>query len=224
MSFYRISVNQMANFQKGSDAKKRSIIKQQKNPNKFRMAYYQLPKARIRKTLEKRGDLEPILNGISELKARMPIKKRQINDRLVSLEALHRFLLFKLPAILKNTDYSLVKKPVTKSVFFDDVEIIVSPDVIVRYNINSQIYLGAMKIHISKGNKFDNTQQKSVASTLYKYLKDEIAMDNEVVDPRLCLSIDIFGEGIVSAPTNLTKYLGSIFNLCIEVKKLWHQV
>tara|TARA_R110000744_G_scaffold377046_1_gene491758 strand:- start:56 stop:730 length:675 start_codon:yes stop_codon:yes gene_type:complete len=224
MNRYQISINQLADFQKASEAKKRSIIKQQKTPNTFKIAWYQLPKARIRKALERKGDIGPILKGIEELKARKPIKKRQVNDKLVSLEAMQRFILFKIPIILRDTEYDIIKKPISKSVYFDDVEVLVSPDVIVKYTISGQVYLGAMKIHISKGNKFDVKQQKYVATTLWKYLNEVVALEGEVIEPKLCLSIDIFGGGIIDAPNNTKGIIKRIHDICGEIKYLWNIV
>jgi hypothetical protein len=100
-----ISINQLADFSSATNAKKRSIIRQQKEPNKFLVAWYQLPKSRIKKSIENNCDLDPILKGIEELKLRKPEKPRQVLDRQVSIEALSRFINLKLPSMLRNRAY-----------------------------------------------------------------------------------------------------------------------
>lgn len=224
MSRYQISINQMADFQKSSDAKKKSIIRQQKDPNPFKIAYYQLAKARIKKCFERNGDLEPILLGIDELKKRTLTKPRQINDRKVSLEAMQRFISLKLPTILNSQKYEIVKKPPFKSVILNGVEIIISPDVLIRMKVDGQVYLGALKIHIAKSNIFDYNQQKAVAVAIYKYLKDVIAQKGEIVNPNLCFSLDVFGRGVVSAPSNTNRIIKEILLSCGEIKALWNVV
>ena len=39
--------------------------------------------------------------------------------------------------------------------------------------------------------------------------------------PELCLSIDIFGEGIVSAPKNVDSKIKDLEIICDEIKKMW---
>ncbi|MFK7113440.1 hypothetical protein V3468_03185 [Flavobacterium oreochromis] len=217
-----ISINQLADFSKSSDAKKRNIVKQQKNPNTFKIAYYQLAKARIKKVMSNKGDIEPILKGIEELKTRTLTKKRQINDRVVSLDAMQRFISLQIPDLLKDLEYKVIKNVNSKSITINGVEVIVSPDIIIQAEIEGKQYLGGIKIHIAKENKFDREQQSYVASTIQKYLEKVVAKNDEVIMPELCLSIDIFGEGIVSAPKNIDSKIKDLEIICDEIKKMWY--
>jgi len=218
---YVISINQLADFSIATDKGKRRIIRQQKNPNKFLVSWYQLSKSRIRKTLENNCDLTPVFDGIEELVNRKPTKPRQILDRQVSIQALKRFVNIKLPKLLKNIPYQVIKKVETKSIIYKGVEIIISPEVIFKLKIDGKEYLGAVKIHISKNNVFDNNQSRYISSLLYKYLDEVVAKNGEKVMPELCLSIDVFGEKIISVPKNVEKKLEDIEVLCEEVKSLW---
>lgn len=218
----RISINQLADFYKGSDAKKRRIIFQQKEPNPFLIQWYQLAKSRIRKSLKLKGDLEPVLSGLEELKNRKPIKKRQISDRDVSIEALQRFIEMRLPSIFLDTEYEVIKPLKNKSFMLNGVDIIVSPDVIIRGEVNGRTFFGGIKLHISKSNKFDVKQQTIVVGSIFKYLEEEcVNNENEYVIPELCLSIDLFGDGIVSADDDVYKVVKNIYNVCNEVKRYW---
>ncbi len=218
---FNISINQLADFSKGTEAKKKGIIKQQKSPNKLKVAWYQLAKARIKKSIAEKGDIQPILDGIEELKSRNLTKKRQINDRIVSLEAMERFIQMKLPTLFVNNEVTILKKPKIKSVIINGVEIIVSPDLIFKVNIDGTDYLGGVKIHISKHNLFDSRQQLYVSSAIHKYLDSVINDGNQVVLPELCLSIDVFRENITSAPQNVDLKIKDIEVICDEVKQLW---
>src|SRR5690606_2711948 len=167
-----LSVNQLADFVNASEAKKRSIINQQKTPNEFKISYYQLPKASIKKSMATSGDLETILIGLDKLRVKKPEKKRQINDRIVSIEALQRFVNMKIPDLLKKYNYKVIKDIKIKSTTINGVEIIVSPDLIIEIDIDGIKYLGGFKIHISKGNVFDIRQQTYVATAMRKYLDE----------------------------------------------------
>lgn len=221
MSKYIISINQLADFFNGTDAKKRSIIRQQKTPNTFKVSYYQLAKARIKKSLANNGDIDPILKGIDELKNRKPEKKRQINDRIVSLEAMQRFITMQIPSLLKDSDYEIIKKVDSKSVIMNGVEVIISPDLIIKTKINDRVLIGGIKLHISKGNKFDIKQQSIVANMMSNYLKNVVAKKDEIVMPELCLSLDLFGYGIISAFENTDNALKDIEVICEEIKIMW---
>jgi len=218
---YQISINPLADFSKSTDSQKKSIVKQQKNPNPFKIAYYQLPKARIKKAMASKGDLKPVLDGIDELKKRVPTKKRQISDRIVSLEALQRFVSFRIPSLLKDYDYKILKGIERKSITINSVEINISPDLIIEIEINNQKYLGAVKTHISKQKKFDAKQQSIVATAIFKYLETEVVKNGEIVLPELCMSIDVFGSGIISAPDDIDEKVSEIEMICEEIKQVW---
>ncbi len=218
-----ISINQLADFSKATDLKKQRIIKQQKEPREFLVAWYQLPKARIKKSIANNCDLAPVINGLEELKARKPMKQRQVVDRMVSLEALNRFMRIKLPSLLKSAPQEIITKVSSKSIMLNGVEIIISPDVIFKLKIDGITYLGAVKVHISKNNVFDNKQSRYISSLINKYLTEVVAGENEKVLQELCLSIEVFGEKVISVPKNLPKAISDIEVICEEIKLIWNE-
>lgn len=219
---YKISINQLADFAFATDARKKSIIKQQKVPNPFLIPWYQLAKARMKKSIISNGDFNPINEGINELKLRNPKSKRQIIDKQVSVEALRIFKEIKLPELLKDIPFEVIKTKKFKSIIMDGVEVIVSPDVIYRIRIDGQNYIGGVKLHVAKGNIFEVKQLKYISSLIYEYLQEIIAEDDEIVMSELCLSLDIFGKRVVSAPNNNVNNIKTIHGLCREIKTLWN--
>ena len=218
---FNISINQLAAFFRGTPGKKRGIIKQQKNPNPLKVFWYQLAKARIRKMLAKRGDIQPILEGIEELKSRKLSKKRQIDDRTVSLEAMQKFIEMKLPKALQGLNYEVMKRNKIKSIYVKGVELIVSPDLIISFVVDGKRHLGAIKIHIAKHSQFDSKQQSLISAALQKYLEKVVAKGGDVVLPEFCLSIDIFSGEVISAPKNIDEKFKDIEVMCEEVKTMW---
>ncbi|UPT71867.1 MAG: hypothetical protein M0D53_06075 [Flavobacterium sp. JAD_PAG50586_2] len=224
MPEYKISVNQLASFSISSDNKKRSIVKQQKNPPKVLIARYGLAKARIRKAIANYGNIQPILDGIQELKNKNPETPLAIVDKAVSIEALERFIKMKLPSFLQDNIYEILKKPKINSFIVSEVEIIVSADLIIKVFIDGQAFLGGVKIHIAKGNVFDREQAKYVSTCLYQYLDLMFENTGIVVLPELCLSVDVFAETFFTAPTEIEKTLEDIETMCIEIKRIWPNV
>lgn len=49
----------------------------------------------------------------------------------------------------------------------------------------------------------------------------QVAKNGEIVLPELCISIDVFGEGIVTSPVNITDKIKDIEVICEEIKMLW---
>ncbi|MCZ2084033.1 MAG: hypothetical protein LC112_07140 [Flavobacteriales bacterium] len=217
-----ISINQYADFIKATDAKKLRIIRQQKKPNLFRVAYYQLAKARIRKTLVDNGSLKHIDDALKDLAERVPKSKRQSSDRSVSIEALEKFLKFQIPKILhdKNTEFLKVKD-FKNAIDLNGLSIIISPDIIFKTIIAGKEVLGGIKLHISKSNSFDIEQQQVIASGVCKFLENNVVNGNQIVLPEFCISLDIFGNGFISTSKGIKNLIGSYKKECQQILKIW---
>lgn len=219
-----ISINQLVDFSTGTDAKKRRIIMDQKSPDTFKVGWYQTPRACIKKAIVNNGDSDPIVEGIERLKAKISKKPQQIQNRAVSLEAMQRFLKIELPKILKNHSCEPIKERLVKSTFVNGVEVIVSPDIIFKIILKDELYMGAVKLHISKNNIFDVKKSKKVSTILYKYMTELSGNYNSKVLPELCFSMDVFGERVVPSPLNFKDSISEIEFICEEVKVLWYKV
>lgn len=219
---YEISINQLAEFYSGTEATKRRIISQQKTPSKFRLPWYQSSKSSIKKSLAKNGSIEPIRETIGTLRAKPSGTKWQNNNRDGSIDALERFVEMRLPSLLKELDYEVIK-PEEKRVAINDVDVIVAPDIVVRAKFDDKVVYGAVKIHISKNSPFDLQQSRIVASTIYRYLNEKVVGDDELVMPELCFSLDVFGGRIVPA-TDAAVIFNEIESLCDNIKEVWDQI
>lgn len=222
MKNYLISLNQFADFTKATERGKMRIIKQQQNPNPFRIPWYQTTKAGIRRSIHRNGDITPILDALDKLNNKNPKNNRQLTDKNVSIEALHRYIKLKLPDIFRNYQYEIIK-PEIKCTFIAGVEIKIAPDAVVRFEINGKKYIGAIKIHISKNSPFDYMQSLKIATVLYKYLS-EIKDGDDIIEPKLCFSLDVFGERIVAAPVKIEEALLYVEKDCEEVKTIWQKM
>lgn len=222
MGKYKISLNQLAEFSGATDASKRRIIRQQLDPDPFRVPRYALTKARIKKSLALKGNLAPIHEAIQILQDRKATTEWQINDKKVSLEALTRFIKIKIPSIFKKVEFEVIR-PETSTMELREVDVIVAPEIVIRGKYDGQNVIGGVKIHISKTKPFDLERSRYVAAVVYKYLKDEVAQKDEIVLPELCLCLDVFNEKLVKAPDNSEEIVSILTNVCDEIKMLWDQ-
>jgi hypothetical protein len=220
MGNYQISTNQLVNFYNSTENGKKRIIAQQLVPDPFRISLYQLTKARIKKSIALKGDLEPVYDGIKTLMARTPKSTRQETNKRVSIEALERFVIMRLPKVLQSVDYSIVKTN-SKFVPFAGIDIIVAPEIVVTAEIGGKKVVGGIKIHISKSKPFDIKESKISASTVFLFLQNEFASKGYEVLPELSFCLDVFAGRIVSAPIIGDPIYKELESICEEIVRLY---
>ncbi|NVO12356.1 MAG: hypothetical protein HXX16_20550 [Bacteroidales bacterium] len=216
----KISLNQMVIFDKLTESGKKRIIAQQLKPDQFRVQWYQLTRGRIKKSIEKNGDLKPIYEGINRLMQRVPENKRQETDKNVSVEALERYLRFQLPKYFKEINFTIIR-PEERTITISDVSVIVAPDLIVKGFSNGQTVVGAVKFHICKSKPFDLQESKRAASTIYRYLKNIFEEQDVTILPEICCCFDIFSERIISAKQTDKSTIKEVNKICREIKKFY---
>ena len=135
---------------------------------------------------------------------------------------MQKYLNIEIPEILKNHNLNIIKKRAIKSTFINGVEIIVSPDIVFTMDYQEKKYIGGVKIHLSKGNIFDNKELKIVATILHKYISEIADEHNAIPLSEICLSMDVFGERVVSSSKNPDKILLKVGRICEEIKQIWN--
>lgn len=216
----RISINQFSEYSsKKRESSKLSIIRNQKKPDK-NFFWYQRAKASIRTSLREGGDLLPIYNGIEILTNSSPNGKRQLDNKNVSILALEQFVMMKLPSCIMGGKFEVLKLE-KKSFIINELEISISPEFVFRMKKpNGESAIGGIKIHICKSKPFSLQTAELASTVLYKFLKETVNSD-EGVDPRYCFTLDVFGDRVVSAPSNIKLYNETIDDLCEEIIKYW---
>lgn len=219
--FKKISINQFAEYSsKKSESARMTLIRKQKEPDEFSSRWYRLAKSRIRKSLIGGGDLFPIYDGIETLINQSPEGNLMRRNKVVSIEALEQFVSMKLPKFLVEGKFEVIKID-RKSIEIKGLNIYLSPELVFKLtNSVGESIIGAMKIHICKSKPFSFQTAELASVVLYDFLK-KIVNSNEIVDPRYCFTIDIFGNRIVPAPLNYKHYLDQIDNLCEEIVRYW---
>lgn len=210
----------MAIFPRLTEFGKRRVIAQQLKPDQFRVQWYQLTRGRIRKSIEKNGDLKPIYDCINKLLQRVPENKKQETDKKVSIEALERYLSIQLPKFFKEIKFSIIR-PLDKTITISDISVIVAPDLIVKGSLNGKIVVGAVKFHICKSKPFDLQESKRVASTIYRYLNKIFEGQDVTILPEICCCFDIFNGRILSAEQTDKSIIIEVNEICREIKKLY---
>lgn len=217
----RISINQFAEYSsKVRESSKLSIIRNQKNPDKNLFFWYQRAKACIKRSLKLNGSLIPIYEGLEFLKKDVPLTKNQISNRDTSILALECFASMKLPRVILENSLDVLKLE-KKTLKIRELEISPSPEYVFRMRkANGESVIGAVKLHICKSKPFDFQTAELSSVVLYDFLREAVD-SNDVVDPRCCFTIDVFGDRIVPAPLNVKEYNRKVEKLCEEIVQLW---
>jgi hypothetical protein len=219
---YKISINPLIDFFKGTEAKKKRVIRNQKEPSVIMVGWHQTSRACIKKSLSLNGDKSPIIEGSNRLKLKVVEKPRQVQNKFVSLEGMQKYLNIEIPEMLKNHNLTIIKKRTIKSTFIKGVEITVSPDIVFTMDYKGRKYIGGVKIHLSKGNIFDNQELKIVATVLHKHISEIADKYDAISLPEICYSMDVFGERIISSSKKPERILSQIENICDEIKRFWN--
>lgn len=216
-----ISINPLCEFLIASDRRKKSIIKNQKNPPVLMVAPYATARSRITKFFTNDFSEAEILSGIRTLENKANCDTDyQKRDRSNSIEALRKFLQLQFPKNFKKLKCSFSKEKV-KEVNVDNISIRVSPDIIIRWQENGQKYIGGIKFHISKGKPFEHTQCIFAANLVRHFIEERVATKEEIVVTEYCLSVDIFGDRVCSASKNKKDFLLNLLNTCKEISTIW---
>lgn len=216
-----ISINQFAEFSAATKSAKSRIVKQQINVNMLLIPWYQGAKGSIKRYLKDVNDFTPIEAEIERQKNKPVDTKRKRTDREVSIQALQRMIEMNLPRLFRNINYEVVKSEL-RSIMMNNVNINISPEIIIKSVVNGKVMYGGVKIHICKTKPFDLQQCHYVAILLHDFLL-EIAAKDEMVLPQFCLCIDIFGSRIVSAKEKHLKESQEIRSICNEIIELWEK-
>jgi hypothetical protein len=220
MSPVKISINQIAEFSVASNSNRNRIIKQQINPNKLLIPWYQTAKSTAKKYLWNVNDITILRKGIELLEKKDAKNNRQMIDKKVSIEALNILQTINVPPLLRKIKYEIISVS-DKSISLNGVEIKIAPDVIIKGMYKGKIVYGAIKFHVCKSKPFEFKQCEYVGALLKHYLRKKVAKPNEAVLSELCLCLDIFSERYVPSPINSSKRLTELKQLCLELKSLW---
>lgn len=215
----RVSINPLIEFMSASDRRKLRIVKDQKFPSTIRVAPYSIARYAIRNFVKEDFDYHRLIAAIEKLQKRDQSTQWRKQDTSNSINALRHFMDMNFPTQLSRIKCTFAKY-VIKDCYIDDVLITISPDLIMRWEIDGVKYIGAVKFRLSQ-KRLDFSGGHNAATLISHYLKTTVAQEDEIVDLSHCLYVDIFSENIYRAMGDLTHPIEEIRKACKEYSKLW---
>jgi len=216
MSVFTISINQLSEYISASDARKRTIVKQQLNPSSLVVPWYKSARTAMKKCIENGFSKSFIISGIEKLQKSKQESDFQKNNVRASIEALNIFLKIHFPDHIEKMKCTFLKAD-NKILHIEGVDIKVAPDVIIRTKVNGKSVVGGIKFRLSKGHGFEMLNCLCAATAMKLFLQKHVANSDEVVDPAFCLSVDVFSERVVPAPKDTLQYEQILAEACKEI-------
>jgi hypothetical protein len=215
----RISINKLAEYMEATSIRRRKIVYDAKYPQKYIVTRYKDAREAIKQFLLNGYGEDYVLNIINSLEEKVCETEFQIQDTALSIEALESFLDCDLSSI---SDYAFSPNKENELLKISDVNISVNPDLIITKVVNGKTNIGLIKLHLSKSNNLSEEGQKIVGALAYKYTQDFLNLNQEnISNQKLCISLDIFKQGIDFCPTGYKMRLNRIEAACEEILLWW---
>ena len=219
-TFPEISINPLSEYVTASERRRRTIIRQQRNPSGFIVPRYRTARTAFSKYFIAGYDKSILLEAIVRLQTREQKSDWTKNDTANSILALKHFLAIKFPFKGLKCRFS---KPTSKSYAINGVEVIVSPDLILEWEEEDHKYIGAIKFIVKKsGRKTDLAyQQGRIAASLLADFVSRVTSDDVVVSKPHCMCIDVMNERLFPAPETSKDDMVLVSDACDEIRVHW---
>lgn len=220
----RVSLNKLGEYLISSPSRRRTIVKQAKEPPDAIVPRYRQAFPPIEKFFET-GDEEHIHKAIEKLRTKHPKSEWELDDNLNTALGLQTFLVD--AAYLREEGCIITRAdPQEKcKLLISGVHVSVRPDFYVRFIKRSKDFIGAIKFHWTKDEAHKLTEQGGlyVSTTLHQFLD---TYHGSKAKPSLdhCISVDVFRHSICTAPRASHRLRENIKAGCEEIALRWQQV
>jgi hypothetical protein len=221
----RISLNALTEYLKANATRRRRIIEEQKRPNDFQVIYYQPAQDAIVEFLVSSASDESILEqAMDRLDSLDPKNDYQERRWPNNVEAIQSFLNF-----YEDIDFESLNAVAGPSdqprLTFSNISLSIRPDILLSGNLTRYgDVIGAVKLYFTKDEELFLTSQSGQCSTslLYQFLSEYHPQRRPL--PRLCFTIDVFGQTVHTAPRSYRRLLNEVSEACEEIAVRWPQV
>jgi hypothetical protein len=217
----KISANKLGEYIDSLPNRRRTIIRDQKYPKGYIVSRYSGAKKSIIDFFVKgKGDRKKIQSEIESLILKSyNNSKFKKQDNELSIKALEIFAKSNIPSVEAH-ETSKFESNLNK-LQIEGVEVSVHPDILIKGSIRGKDFIGAIKVHISKGNPLNQSSGKYVAALIHNFLEKN---NKTKVKPDFCISLDIFTGQYFTATRSFKSLRKDIEAACAEIRLLWNDL
>jgi hypothetical protein len=213
----RISINKLAEYMVAGPGRRRTIIKNQKSPKDFMVAYYSQVSDVIAEYFEKEYDAQFLEKRISAFEQKPVSSDWDETRKGVSIEALQAFA--DILSDLEFPQYKKVAAPRNQDkIQISGVSLSVRPEVLLKQDGK---VVGAIKLAIIKGERIDDKQMDYIGTGLLVYMRE---LYGESIKANDCYTIDVFGHRLCAAPSSIKRRSDDLRAACEEIFDTWQRV
>lgn len=215
----RISLNQLAEYLESNPSKRKQIVFDAKYPQAFKYTRYTEARDILKKFFINNRDQKVINDGILALNRKKTSSEFQENDKKNSIELLQ---------LVREADLSFfdsfevsANDKMNSILEISGVGISVYPDIQLSKIQGNKLKFGLLKFQLRKTNNLNLESLKIVATVLYKYATEILAVDVKSLDYKMCIAFDAFNLNIETAPRSYALRLKRIEAACEEIALRW---
>ncbi|WP_416401823.1 hypothetical protein [Alicycliphilus denitrificans] len=211
----KISLNKLGEYMDASPARRRRIIEDQINPKDFVAARYTDAREKITDYISGNIEEKQLIDAADSLRNQSYESSFIAQDKNLSADAIDDFLEVsdQLPS-----GYKLEKVPANNksTLELSGVSVSIRPDIYLKDD-NDKV-VGGIKLHFPKSNPLSTVSGEFVATALKAFLQND---SPNVVDPKLCVVVDVPSAAVFSAPKAGKKRMTDLEAACEEISDRW---
>jgi hypothetical protein len=211
----KISLNKLGEYMTATPARRRRIVEDQINPKDFIAARYTDAREKITDYISGNIEEQNLIQAADDLRKQSYDSSFITQDKNLSADAIDDFLEIsdQLPS-----GYRFEKVPASNksAMELSGVRVSIRPDIYLK-NDNDEV-VGAIKLHFPKSNPLTIASGEYVATGLRAFVQ---STSSNIIDPKLCVVIDIPSTNVISAPKAGKKRMNDIEAACEEINARW---
>ncbi|MBE7443536.1 MAG: hypothetical protein HS119_13900 [Flavobacteriales bacterium] len=220
---YRILVNDFPKFDLGTNGNKNSIIGKYMRPSEGGYPWYsECYKGFIKHMISNK--IEDVLLSQIKIKNSKPVDRNGPTNKRLSLDLIEKYLKINLPLGFLKFDKNQIK-PKLGYFVYEGIEIKVNPELIFEgMDKNGNKTIGAVKFNMNKTKPHLSKQGRLIVATLLRnYLEFHYLPKGYIVDPKLCICVDVYGSNYEIAPSGSDVPFKAMQRIATEIKILWEK-
>jgi len=217
-----LSISQLVDYLTSEAPRRKEIIEEAIKPKPFKANTYKEAKSRLSKAIITGKTDDPFIDGhiaeLADIQAKQ-VKDWQIQHTKLSAEALQGFKI--LAPKLDLGKFTVMPPSIAPNkVMIAGLTVNVSPEAVLKWVLENEVRVGALKLHLSKTKKLDKRRADFMGAILAMYA--EAALPAIGIEHRECsMVLDVPGQAIHLAPKAKIRNRSTIISTCEEIVQRW---
>lgn len=219
----RISVNKLGEYMTATPARRRQIVRDQKNPPAVKAIRYQYAREAIASLIASgMAEETRALDIAQELRREPGESDFVVSDRAHSADAIDTFVEICGAMAIDDLIPVAADARCSDAIELAGVRVVARPDALLL-DPQSGAAVGCVKLHFSKSQPLNEKGGDYVATAMQAHLERNLSAPGRV-RPSRCYVVDIATRKIYTAPKTRKRRLDGLTAACEEIKDRWDKL